>query len=700
MEVNFMPEIGKLLDKVESNEIVLPEFQREFVWKRSQAKELMISLFKNYPIGSLLIWETENPPEIKNDAVNRDQYGLFKVLLDGQQRLTVLYLMIKNDIPPYYRESEIKYDPRGLYFNLENGNFRFANKSIKESLTWVKVVDVFHQNVNIFEIAKEKSGDDTERMKITENYNNKLNYLTKIKNLHMPLEELPKSADIHQAIDLFNKVNTQGTELGDAELALAHMSAQWPYIRREMKKKQNDLKRQGYDFNLIFYVKCLVGILTKGMTYEKSYDISKERLITKWEKTAKVLDIVVSFLKNEAEMPDSSYFSTRAVLIPLIVYVEQNDIKLNSDEKRSFLYWIYSALIWSRYGGSTDTRLEKDISLLGSKPHPTKKLIEQIKEQRGRIELQESDLRKRGKRSRRFYNMYKILVRSNNPIDWKTGELLKGNYNLESHHVFPKSRLYKELYDSKNSEQIQKVNEISNRVFLSSRGNKEIFDSLPADYLPLVQKEHPEALKKQFIPENKKLWEIENYEEFLKARRSILAKQINEFLNLFKNPKKTVGEMPLEKIIEEGEDQKTEFKETFLYDIYQDRPNKELSYKIAKEIAAFANADGGNLFIGVKDNPIEVVGLDKDLKLMKKGLDSFEVRLNNILSEKLGKDFISLYVRVEFEEVDNKDICIIIVEPSPDPVYYDDEEFYVRSGTSCKNFNTKEANKYINENWQ
>jgi hypothetical protein len=296
--------------------------------------------------------------------------------------------------------------------------------------------------------------------------------------------------------------------------------------------------------------------------------------------------------------------------------------------------------------------------------------------------------------------MYKILVRSNNPIDWKTGELLKGNYNLESHHVFPKSRLYKELYDSKNSEQIQKVNEISNRVFLSSRGNKEIFDSLPADYLPLVQKEHPEALKKQFIPENKKLWEIENYEEFLKARRSILAKQINEFLNLFKNPKKTVGEMPLEKIIEEGEDQKTEFKETFLYDIYQDRPNKELSYKIAKEIAAFANADGGNLFIGVKDNPIEVVGLDKDLKLMKKGLDSFEVRLNNILSEKLGKDFISLYVRVEFEEVDNKDICIIIVEPSPDPVYYDDEEFYVRSGTSCKNFNTKEANKYINENWQ
>ena len=69
-----MVEIGKLLDKVESNEIVLPEFQREFVWKKSQAKELIKSLYLGYPIGSLLIWETENPPEIKNDAVNEKDF--------------------------------------------------------------------------------------------------------------------------------------------------------------------------------------------------------------------------------------------------------------------------------------------------------------------------------------------------------------------------------------------------------------------------------------------------------------------------------------------------------------------------------------------------------------------------------------------------------------------------------------------------
>ena len=110
-----MEAIKSLLDKVESNEIVLPEFQREFVWKKGQAKELMKSLYDGYPIGSLLIWVTQDPPEIKNDAVDREQYGLFKVLLDGQQRLTTLYLLTKNEIPPYSKKKDIRRDPRKLY---------------------------------------------------------------------------------------------------------------------------------------------------------------------------------------------------------------------------------------------------------------------------------------------------------------------------------------------------------------------------------------------------------------------------------------------------------------------------------------------------------------------------------------------------------------------------------------------------------
>lgn len=107
-----MAKISKLLDSVKELEIVIPEFQREYVWSLEQAKELMASLFQEYPTGSILVWETNNPPEIKNNTVSRERMGWIKVLLDGQQRLTTLYLLIKGEIPPYYKESDISHDPR------------------------------------------------------------------------------------------------------------------------------------------------------------------------------------------------------------------------------------------------------------------------------------------------------------------------------------------------------------------------------------------------------------------------------------------------------------------------------------------------------------------------------------------------------------------------------------------------------------
>ena len=82
--------ISELMDDIRDRNLVLPEFQREYVWSREQAKQLMVSLFKGYPTGSLLFWRTTNPPDIKNNAVARDHIGSTNVILDGQQRLTTL----------------------------------------------------------------------------------------------------------------------------------------------------------------------------------------------------------------------------------------------------------------------------------------------------------------------------------------------------------------------------------------------------------------------------------------------------------------------------------------------------------------------------------------------------------------------------------------------------------------------------------
>ena len=111
--------ISTILDKIDENQLFVPAFQREYVWKRDDAKELIDSLIKQYPTGTMLTWETADPPELKGPHVYDKKQRAVKLLLDGQQRITSLYMLIKGTIPPYYTIAEIMNDTRGLYVQLE-----------------------------------------------------------------------------------------------------------------------------------------------------------------------------------------------------------------------------------------------------------------------------------------------------------------------------------------------------------------------------------------------------------------------------------------------------------------------------------------------------------------------------------------------------------------------------------------------------
>ena len=113
-------EISQVLDKIDDNQLFVPAFQREYVWKRDDAKYLINSLIKGYPTGTMLTWETSNPPELKGKWKYSDTQGAVKLILDGQQRITTLYILIRDKIPPYYTKNEIKTDITHLYVNVEN----------------------------------------------------------------------------------------------------------------------------------------------------------------------------------------------------------------------------------------------------------------------------------------------------------------------------------------------------------------------------------------------------------------------------------------------------------------------------------------------------------------------------------------------------------------------------------------------------
>src|SRR6185436_17058804 len=99
--------ISTILDKIDEKQLFVPAFQREYVWKRDDVKQLVDSLIKEYPTGTMLTWETASPPELKGAHKYDSKQGSVRILLDGQQRVTSLYMLIRGEIPPYYTSVEI-----------------------------------------------------------------------------------------------------------------------------------------------------------------------------------------------------------------------------------------------------------------------------------------------------------------------------------------------------------------------------------------------------------------------------------------------------------------------------------------------------------------------------------------------------------------------------------------------------------------
>lgn len=706
-----MSKISKLLDAIKDKEIVVPEFQREYVWSLEQAKELMTSLFLEYPTGSILVWETNNPPEIKNDAVNREKMGWISVLLDGQQRLTTLYLLLKGEIPPYYTESDITHDPRHLYFNLKTSEFEYYQKQkMSESPFWKSVVSCFNDKFDAFTLVENLHLDNAdEKLKVGSEVNANLVRLRAIADNDYFVQSVPRGLDIDRAIDIFDRVNSMGTKLTDAELVLTHIAGRWPQARRVMKQKIEDYQKSGFYFDLDLLTRCLVVLTIKSALFKKMTDEvyqskTGEDYKESWNKLVKILDYLIPILKQSAYISSTKDMSTNNVLVPLVAYLSKNDGSFEPALKNQFLYWMFLALIWGRYSGQTDQRLDKDVYLAINSSQPVVDLINEIEDQRGRIEIKPSDLEGRGS-GHPLHRMLYILTRYNKATDWANGGSLQDTmgdyYSIQSHHVFPQAVLYKNGYNSENHLDKQRVNEIANRAFITRDANFGFSDTKPVDYLKEVMAKYPDALKQQMIPTETSLWEVEKYEDFLTARRKMLADALNNFLEDLKG-KEPEEVIDYEGIIKDGENDYVEFKSSLRWDLEQGNVNKLMEYVIAKTIAAFMNSEGGKLFIGVADDG-EILGIEKDCQTLKnKNKDGFLLQLTQVINQYLGKEF-NQYVSVKIANLNGKEVCVVMVTGSAMPVYVQNagkEEFYIRASASSQPMSIREANEYIKTHWE
>lgn len=265
--------IGVILSSIDMGRMALPEFQRGYVWNREQVRGLMHSLYRKHPVGSLLVWVTATD-SAKARGDGELAPGTVELLLDGQQRITTLYGLIKGKPPEFFDGNVQAFT--GLYFNLVDGVFEFyAPAKMKDNPMWISVTEVMQQGIGPFTIAlvnDPATRDDAER------YINRLNAITSIRDIELHIEKVAgedKTVDV--VVDLFNRVNSGGTKLSKGDLALARVCASWPEARGEMKARLAKWRAAGYDFRLEWLMRSVNAVVTGRADFVALKDVSTEQ---------------------------------------------------------------------------------------------------------------------------------------------------------------------------------------------------------------------------------------------------------------------------------------------------------------------------------------------------------------------------------------------------------------------------------------
>ena len=705
--------IDQIIAKVDEKQLFVPAFQREYVWKKKNAKDLIASLIKDYPTGTLLTWETNTPPEIKGDYVYRESQGAVKLILDGQQRVTTLYMLLTGNIPPYYKKEEILHDPRNLYVNVETLELEYYKKTrMKNDPLWVKLTDIFLGKVEyrdvVDEIEKLNDGERVSREKDRTIYEN-FRSIEKIKERDFLEQEVPVYASVKEAIDIFYIVNASGVNLTDAELALAQISGYWPEARDHFKKKLKELEANGFVFKLDFIVYVLLGILHHvGSKMEKLHTPDNaEQIKEVWSiLDSDVLDYVMNLMKTQAYVDHTKEINSVYALVPIIVYAyHKHPTKLSQKEIDKIIKWFYYSQIRYRYISQLPQKLDKDIQIVTNQEDAFDKLLGIIEAERP-LKITKDEFIGVGI-SHPLWGLMRWYFKSRNAVCLTTGVGLRRNmgkkYELEWDHIFAYSVLKKHGYGWENRHNFRLAQEITNRAILTQIANRSKSAKPAEGYLAEVKENFPGAIELQSIPTSEELWRIENYEAFLDERRKLLSDQLNKFLEGITETVNSETILDPAELIEEGETHHVEFKTTLRYDMKEGRVNKMLEQVVLKTIAAFSNSEGGILMMGVTDD-MEVIGLENDYNTLKKAdKDGFELHLRNLINNAYGTDFAASALKISFPIVDESEICMIEIKPSAKPLFtktkdkngQEHKKFYVRSGNSSPEMNIEESSSYI-----
>ncbi|MDK2870351.1 MAG: hypothetical protein PWP19_1181 [Thermococcaceae archaeon] len=527
-------EIKELIPELESGKYRIPSFQRQYVWDEDDIKDLIDSIVNNYPIGTIILWKPSNSSLAEKidpfskpliDSNGKKPSEIFYVI-DGQQRLTSLLLLFKGWEISRGGEKitcsvPITYNPANQKFYKSKTRGIDLSNLIKAF--WLKDKEMLR-----------KLMDETP----SEQFDDMMNKIDRILNYKLPIYVMETYEENEETFlsmaEAFIRVNKYGVRIGNLELMLSFLAGA---ISGELKERIHELYEDLYGIFEIDLQPVLrfafsnFGLRQTQVSKVNQFKANIKKINTQnadtiFEKSKKSMKLAIDLLRRELGISNSRLLPSQIPLITISKYLYYKDVsnleELEEDDVKNMINWFILASFNGYYSSATDTKLDEDLEIVkSSNVFPIGQLLENMKRRKAKIKISENDIKRgltinvlRREGRAHLFLLYVLLVK-NNADNWN-GQLLKHSSlnELSRHHIFPKEYLEKELnIDDPDDREIM-INNLGNITFIHKHINSEIGDAPPIDYLD----QYVDYAKKHFIPIDKNLWKLEQYQTFLDYR--------------------------------------------------------------------------------------------------------------------------------------------------------------------------------------
>lgn len=545
-------------------ELRLPEMQRRYVWQAPRVRDLLDSLYRGYPSGTILVWETDDDVPLQEFSVKQDAnaYQTTRLLLDGQQRLTSLSAVIRGE-PVKVRGrkrpveilfnlehpdeitsvTEVEEGPAGpngdlsddevdssedeLQRRFDNLAFVVSTRKLEALPHWVRVTDVFKSSSDseFLKAAGVTSFDDPRFDK----YTKRLARLRSIRNYAYRMDILERSMSYEEVTEIFVRVNSLGAKLRSSDLALAQITAKWRGSLETFQAFQAECATAGFELDLGIHLKNLVAFATGQSRFKTVGRLPVEQLKAAWKESVDGMEFALNFVESNVGIDSPTLLASPFILIAVAQFGHERGYELSAVETEGLKRWVLLANAKGRYSrGATESMLDQDLSTIRAKSGADA-LLDRLRAQVGRLDVTPEELEGRNQRSALFKTMF-LAFRDAGARDWNSNlKIALGHrgaaHTLQFHHLFPKSVLRARYSNAE-------INDVANLVFIAGRTNRQISNKEPSKYIPdVLAKAGSQPFEAQVIPLEPELLEVEHYREFLRERRRRIAARLDQYLS-------------------------------------------------------------------------------------------------------------------------------------------------------------------------